>query len=130
MKNPLLGKYDSVNVLDGELQACSVDPMTGFFRDGGGNTNALDVGSHTVCAYMTEEFLAFSKGQGNDLSTPRPEFGFEGLKPGDKWCLCASRWLEAQNEGCAQKISLVSTHKSALDIIPLELLKINGLDMN
>ena len=130
MKNPLLGKYDSVNVLDGELQPCSFDPMTGFFRDGCCNTNALDVGSHTVCAYMTAEFLAFSKKQGNDLTTPKPEFGFEGLNPGDKWCLCATRWLEAQNEGCAPKVSLASTHKSALDIIPIELLKKNALDMN
>ena len=130
MKNPLLGKYDSVNVLDGELQPCSFDPMTGFFRDGCCNTNALDVGSHTVCTYMTTEFLAFSKKQGNDLTTPKPEFGFEGLNPGDKWCLCATRWLEAQNEGCAPKVSLASTHKSALDIIPIELLKKNALDMN
>lgn len=130
MKNPLLGKYDSVNVLDGELQPCSFDPMTGFFRDGCCNTNALDVGSHTVCTYMTGEFLAFSKKQGNDLTTPKPEFGFEGLNPGDKWCLCATRWLEAENEGCAPKVSLASTHKSALDIIPIELLKKNALDMN
>ena len=130
MKNPLLGKYESVNVLDGELQPCSFDPMTGFFRDGCCNTNALDVGSHTVCTYVTEEFLAFSKKQGNDLTTPKPEFGFEGLNPGDKWCLCAIRWLEAQNEGCAPKVSLASTHKSALDIIPIELLKKNALDMN
>ena len=130
MKNPLLGKYDSVNVLDGELQPCSFDPMTGFFRDGCCNTNALDVGSHTVCTYMTEAFLAFSKKQGNDLTTPKPEFGFEGLNPGDKWCLCATRWLEAENEGCAPKVSLASTHKSALDIIPIELLKKNALDMN
>ena len=130
MKNPLLGKYESVNVLDGELQPCSFDPMTGFFRDGCCNTNALDVGSHTVCTYVTKEFLAFSKKQGNDLTTPKPEFGFEGLNPGDKWCLCATRWLEAQNEGCAPKVSLASTHKSALDIIPIELLKKNALDMN
>ncbi len=130
MKNPLLGKYESVNVLDGELQPCSFDPMTGFFRDGCCNTNALDAGSHTLCTYMTEEFLAFSKKQGNDLTTPKPEFGFEGLNPGDKWCLCATRWLEAENEGCAPKVSLASTHKSALDIIPIELLKKNALDMN
>ena len=130
MKPPLLGKYDSVNVLDGELQPCSFDPMTGFFRDGCCNTNALDVGSHTVCTYLTEEFLAFSKKQGNDLTTPKPEFGFEGLNPGDKWCLCATRWLEAANEGCAPKVSLGSTHKSALAISPIALLKKNALDMN
>ncbi len=130
MKNPLLGKYESLNVLDGKLQTCSLDPTTGFFRDGCCNTNALDVGSHTVCAHMTEQFLAFSKERGNDLSTPRPEFGFEGLSPGDKWCLCATRWLEAHHEGCAPKVSLASTHKSALDIIPIELLKKNALDMN
>ena len=130
MKNPMLGKDESVNVLDGPLEPCSTEPITGFFRDGCCNTNALDTGSHTVCAYMTEDFLSFSKSKGNDLSTPRPEFGFEGLKPGDKWCLCASRWLQAEREGRAPKVSLTSTHKSALKTISIDLLKKNALDLN
>ena len=130
MRSPLLGKDESVNVLDGPLEKCSTDPITGFFRDGCCNTNALDSGSHTVCALMTEDFLTFSKKEGNDLSTPRPEFGFEGLKPGDKWCLCAARWLQAERRGQAPKVSLTSTHKSALKIIPLDLLKKNALDLN
>ena len=130
MRNPLLGKDESVNVLDGPLEKCSTDPITGFFRDGCCNTNALDSGSHTVCALMTEDFLTFSKKEGNDLSTPRPEFGFEGLKPGDRWCLCAARWLQAERTGQAPKVSLISTHKSALKIIPLDLLKKNALDLN
>ena len=130
MENPFLGRDESINVLGGELESCSTDPMTGFFRDGCCNTNVLDTGSHTVCAYMTKEFLSFSKSKGNDLTTPRPEFGFEGLKPGDKWCLCAARWLEAFREGCAPRVSLTSTHKAALTIIPLDALKQCALDLN
>ena len=130
MNNPLLLKDESLNVLDGQLEPCSTEPITGFFRDGCCNTNSLDSGSHTVCALMTEDFLSFSKSEGNDLSTPRPEFGFEGLKAGDRWCLCASRWLEAQRVGRAPKVSLTSTHKSALKIIPIDLLKKNALDLN
>ena len=126
----MLVKDESLNVLDGPLEPCSNDPITGFFRDGCCNTNALDAGSHTVCAYMTEDFLSFSKSEGNDLSTPRPEFDFEGLKPGDKWCLCASRWLQAEIAGRAPKVSLTSTHKSALKIISIDLLKKNALDLN
>ncbi len=113
----------SVNVLGGRLELCSNDPKTGFFRDGHCNTCAEDHGSHTVCALMTAEFLAFSKYVGNDLSTPRPEFGFAGLNPGDQWCLCASRFLQAHDEGCAPKVRLEATHARALDIIPLEVLK-------
>lgn len=112
-----------VNVLGGPLQSCSNDPMTGFFRDGHCNTCAEDHGSHTVCVELTEEFLAVSKYLGNDLSTPRPEFRFPGLKPGDRWCLCASRFLQAHDEGCAPRVSLQSTHRKALEIVPLELLK-------
>ena len=130
MENPFLGRDESINVLGGELESCSNDPMTGYFRDGCCHTNVLDTGSHTVCAYMTKEFLSFSKIKGNDLTTPRPEFGFEGLKPGDKWCLCAARWLEAFREGCAPRVSLTSTHKAALTIIPLDALKQCALDLN
>ena len=108
------------NLLGQDLIPCSTDPMTGWYRDGCCNTDAMDQGSHTVCALMTEEFLRFSKAQGNDLSTPRPEFGFPGLKPGDYWCLCASRWAEAYAAGKAPKVKLAATHERALDIISLE----------
>lgn len=113
----------SVNVLGGALTPCSIDPVTGFFRNGACDTCAADRGSHTVCAVMTEEFLAYSKYLGNDLSTPRPEFRFPGLKAGDRWCLCASRFLQAHDEGVAPKVTLSATHRRALDIVPLELLK-------
>ena len=113
----------SVNVLGGTLAHCSDDPLTGFFRDGHCNTCAEDQGSHTVCALMTEEFLAYSKYVGNDLSTPRPEFGFNGLKPGDQWCVCAGRFLQAHDEGCAPQVRLQATHISALSIVPIEVLK-------
>ena len=114
---------ESLSVLDEQLLPCSKEPMTGFFRDGHCNTCKADYGSHTVCAVMTEEFLAFSKYVGNDLSTPKPEFHFMGLKAGDQWCLCASRFLQAYNEGCAPKVNLNSTHKKALEIVPIEALK-------
>lgn len=113
----------AVNVLGDTLESCSMDPKTGFFRDGSCNTCAEDHGSHTVCAVMTAEFLAFSKYLGNDLSTPRPEYNFAGLKPGDQWCLCASRFLQAHEEDCAPKIRLQSTHHKALEIVPLDLLQ-------
>ena len=115
-------KEPSVNVLGETLEPCSTSPMTGFFRDGACNTCAEDRGSHTVCAILTAEFLAYSKYVGNDLSTPRPEFGFSGLKPGDCWCLCASRFLQAADEGAAPRIRLASTHRRALDIVPLDVL--------
>ncbi|MEL7091835.1 MAG: DUF2237 domain-containing protein [Pseudomonadota bacterium] len=114
---------DSINVLGGTLTVCGTDPVTGFFRDGLCNTCAADQSSHTVCAVMTEEFLAFSKYVGNDLSTPRPEYRFVGLKPGDRWCLCASRFLQAADEGCAPKVSLEATHQRALDVVPLNVLE-------
>ncbi|MEM6760778.1 MAG: DUF2237 domain-containing protein [Pseudomonadota bacterium] len=117
---------DSINVLGGTLAICGADPVTGFFRDGHCNTCASDQGSHTVCAVMTEEFLAFSKYVGNDLSTPRPEYRFAGLKPGDRWCLCASRFLQAADEGCAPKVSLEATHQRALDVVPLNVLEKNA----
>ncbi|MCE8006360.1 DUF2237 domain-containing protein [Aestuariivita sp.] len=119
---------ESVNVLGGALELCSTSPMTGFFRDGHCNTCASDHGSHTVCAVMTAEFLAFSKYVGNDLSTPRPEFGFGGLKPGDQWCLCAGRFLQAAEEGCAPRVRLGSTHARALEVVPLDMLRSYGLD--
>ncbi|TVQ58350.1 MAG: DUF2237 domain-containing protein [Rhodobacteraceae bacterium] len=119
----------SENVLGGRLEHCSTDPMTGFFRNGCCDTNDEDRGSHTVCAVMTAEFLAFSKARGNDLSTPRPEFGFPGLKPGDRWCLCAARWMEAYAAGRAPKVRLVSTHRRALDVCPMEALREHALDL-
>lgn len=118
----MIGKENPVNVLGGALVPCSQDPVTGFFRDGHCNTCAGDRGSHTVCALMTAEFLAWSKYVGNDLSTPRPEFGFAGLKPGDWWCLCAARFLQAHDEGCAPQVRLAATHARALDIVPRDIL--------
>ena len=117
----------SVNVLGQALQSCSRDPVTGFFRNGNCDTCAEDRGSHTVCAVMTAEFLAYSKYVGNDLSTPRPEFQFAGLKPGNHWCLCASRFLQAHDEGVAPRVNLAATHERALDIVPLEVLEANAL---
>lgn len=120
----------SLNVLDEPLKACSNKPLTGFFRDGCCNTSAADIGKHTVCCQMTNEFLALSKYLGNDLSTPRPEFGFAGLKAGDRWCLCADRWLQAYDEGAAPQVLLECTHKNALETIPFEVLRNSALDMN
>ncbi|MGO4907522.1 DUF2237 family protein [Pseudorhodobacter sp. W20_MBD10_FR17] len=116
-------KADSINVLGGALEGCSTAPLTGFFRNGCCDTGPEDHGAHTVCAIMTAEFLAFSKYLGNDLSTPRPEFGFAGLKPGDRWCLCASRFLQASEEDAAPQVNLVATHIRTLDIVPLDLLQ-------
>lgn len=116
-------KAPSLNVFGEALEVCSSDPLTGFFRDGACETCAEDRGSHTVCCVMTAEFLAFSKYVGNDLSTPRPEYGFPGLKPGDGWCVCASRWMQAAEEGAAPMVNLAATHKRALEIIPLEMLE-------
>lgn len=111
------------NVLGTALRSCSVDPLTGFFRDGICRTCEEDSGSHTVCAEMSEEFLAYSKKRGNNLSTPLPQYGFPGLKAGDRWCVCASRWLEAEEAGCAPPVSLLATDSGALETIPLEILK-------
>jgi uncharacterized protein (DUF2237 family) len=119
----MIEKEPSVNVLGGTLAPCSSDPVTGFFRDGHCNTCAEDRGSHTVCALMTEEFLAYSKYVGNDLSSPRPEFGFAGLSAGDQWCVCAARFLQAHDEGCAPQVRLEATHERALDIVSLDILK-------
>jgi uncharacterized protein (DUF2237 family) len=116
-------KEPSLNVLGETLEPCSTDPLTGFFRDSCCNTGPMDRGVHTVCARMTAEFLALSKYLGNDLSTPRPEYGFPGLKPGDQWCLCASRFLQAHEEGAAPRVRLSATHKATLDIVPLHILQ-------
>lgn len=117
------GKDPSVNVLGDRLIPCSQDPLTGYFRNACCDTCDGDRGSHTVCAVMTAEFLAFSKYVGNDLSTPMPAHGFPGLKPGDSWCLCAGRFLQAHDEGCAPKVHLASTHLRALSIVPLNVLE-------
>ena len=111
-----------VNVVGGELLPCSTDPLTGFYRNGCCSTGDEDLGSHTVCVVVTDAFLAFSRQAGNDLSTPRPEWGFAGLRAGDRWCLCASRWLEANEAGLAPEVVLGATHARALDVIPIELL--------
>jgi hypothetical protein len=123
------GRRPSRNVLGGTLDICSTQPMTGFFRNGCCDTSAEDVGSHTVCAVMTREFLAFSRSAGNDLSTPRPEFGFAGLKPGDRWCLCAPRWQEALDAGSAPRVVLRATHEGALDYCGLDDLKRHAIDL-
>ena len=121
-------KEPSINVLGGPLEDCSRAPVTGFFRNGCCDTGPMDTGQHTVCATMTAEFLALSKYLGNDLSTPRPEYGFHGLKPGDQWCLCAARFLQAHHEGAAPSVRLQATHRRALDIVPLDVLQDNALD--
>jgi hypothetical protein len=107
------------NVVGGELETCGTDPMTGFHRDGCCDTDSQDAGVHTVCAVVTEEFLRFTRSRGNDLSTPRPEFGFPGLKPGDRWCLCASRWAEAHAAGVAPPVVLAATHARSLEFVDL-----------
>ena len=116
------------NVLGGELVECGTDPMTGFFRDGCCNTGADDAGVHTVCARVTAELLVFSKEQGNDLSTPRPEFGFAGLRPGDSWCLCATRWRDAFDAGVAPPVVLAATHILTLEWVDLAALTAHAVD--
>jgi len=124
------GRRPSRNVLGGPLETCSIRPMTGFFRNGCCDTGAEDRGSHTVCVVMTAEFLAFSKAQGNDLSTPMPEYGFPGLKPDDRWCLCAPRWQEALEAGQAPRVALRATHEGALDYCALADLKRYAVDLS
>ena len=121
---------ESLNVFGESLLPCSEDPITGFFRDGCCNTNDDDIGSHTVCIEITTAFLEYSRFKGNDLSTPVPEFGFTGLKQGDRWCLCAQRWLEAHHQNMAPRVHLMRTHQKALEIIPIELLKEFAIDLN
>lgn len=123
------GPRPSRNVFGEALQPCSTAPVTGFFRNGCCDTSDQDVGSHTVCAVMTEAFLEFSKSRGNDLSTPRPEFGFDGLKEGDRWCLCAPRWQEAFEAGKAPRVVLRATHQGALDHCALADLKRHAIDL-
>lgn len=117
--NPL----PSRNVLGGPLRSCSEAPLTGYFRNGRCDTCAADAGCHTVCVEVTAEFLAASRAAGNDLSTPRPEYQFPGLRPGDRWCVCASRWLEAADDGTPAPVILAATHERTLEIIPLERLR-------
>lgn len=121
---------ESLNVFDEPLEPCGQDPVTGFYRDGCCNTSDDDFGSHTVCVALTQEFLEYTRFRGNDLSTPRPDYGFPGLKPGDSWCLCAGRWLEAFDDGMAPRVYLRRTHKRALEIVPMEKLKRHGIDLS
>ena len=121
---------DSLNVFDEPLISCSEEPITGFYRDGCCNTSDGDFGSRTVCNQVTQEFLEYPRFRGNDLSTPMPDFGFPGLAEGDRWCLCASRWLEAFEQGMAPNVFLTRTHKRALDIIDLSKLKQHAVDIN
>lgn len=114
---------EALNVIGTSLQTCSIQPLTGWFRDGCCRSGKGDAGVHVVCAKMTESFLEFSKGRGNDLSTPRPEYGFPGLKEGDRWCLCAARWQESLHAGCAPPVVLEATHESALEFADLADLK-------
>lgn len=113
----------SRNVLGGPLKPCSNEPLTGFFRNGRCDTCGEDEGCHTVCVEVTAEFLTYSRAAGNDLSTPRPEYGFPGLQPGDRWCVCAARWLEAHEAGVYAPVALAATHERTLEIVPLELLQ-------
>ena len=121
---------ESLNVFGEALLPCSEDPLTGFFRDGCCNTSDDDIGSHTVCVEVTQDFLEYSRFRGNDLSTPHPEFGSPGLQPGDRWCLCAARWLEAYQQEMAPRVFLRRTHLKALDTIPLGVLKSFAVDLN
>lgn len=125
-----IAMHPSVNVLGGALESCSEHPRTGFFRNGCCDTADEDVGCHTVCAVMTDEFLAFSKARGNDLSTPAPRYGFPGLRAGDRWCLCAGRWHEAWLAGKAPLVVLASTHQGALEHTTLDALVTRALDVS
>jgi len=121
---------EPVNVFGERIETCSDRPLTGFFRDGCCNTSDQDLGSHTVCVEVTSDFLEFSRFRGNDLSTPVPDFGFPGLRPGDRWCLCAARWLEAHEAGMAPRVLLKATHQRALEIVPLKVLRTFALDLS
>ena len=117
------GQVKAKNVLGGELRVCGTEPVTGFYRDGCCNTGPQDVGTHTVCAVVTDEFLRYTATRGNDLSTPVPAYGFPGLKAGDRWCLCAGRWAEAEAAGVAPKVVLEATHEKTLGTVELATLK-------
>ena len=125
-----MDKDESLNVYGEPLQSCSEEPVTGFFRDGKCNTCREDLGSHTICVKVNSDFLEFSRSRGNDLSTPMPQFGFAGLKPGDSWCLCAARWLEAYEHDMAPRVHMTRTHIRALEIVALEQLKEYAADLN
>ena len=118
-----------LNVLGAQLQQCGIDPVTGFYRDGSCSSGPEDVGSHTVCAVVTREFLEHQLSVGNDLSTPRPEWQFPGLRPGDRWCVVAVRWLQAYQDGVAAPVVLAATHERTLDVIPLRLLREHAVDV-
>ena len=122
-------QHDSLNVYGEVLEPCSEDPLTGFFRDGCCNTADEDQGMHTVCVQLTDDFLQFSKRMGNDLITPRPEFNFPGLHAGDRWCLCALRWLQAHQAGVAPKVHIRSTHLRTLEVVDIQLLKAHAVDL-
>lgn len=117
------------NVLGGELEPCGTEPVTGWYRDGCCNTDAQDVGSHTICAVVTAEFLAHQQGIGNDLLTPMPQFEFPGLRPGDRWCVTAVNWLRAHHDGAAAPVVLASTHERSLDAVPLDVLREHAVDV-
>jgi uncharacterized protein len=117
------------NVLGGPLENCGNDPVTGFYRDGCCNTGPEDLGNHTVCAVVSAEFLAHQRAVGNDLSTPIPQYGFAGLQPGDRWCVCAARWLQAYTDGAAAPVVLAATHARALEVVPLEALRAHAVDV-
>ncbi len=120
---------DEQNVLGGPLEPCGTDPVTGFYRDGCCSTGPDDLGSHTVCAVVTAEFLAHQQRVGNDLVTPRPEYRFPGLQPGDRWCVVAARWLEAYEDGAPAPVVLAATHERALEVVPLDALRENAVDV-
>jgi uncharacterized protein len=117
------------NVLGGELEVCGTDPVTGFYRDGCCNTGPEDLGNHTVCAVVSAEFLAHQREAGNDLSSPRPEFGFDGLQPGDRWCVCAVRWQQAYDDGVPAPVVLAATHERALEVVSLDALREHAVDV-
>jgi uncharacterized protein (DUF2237 family) len=123
-------KKSAKNILGEDLILCGMDPVTGFYRDGCCDTGREDAGSHTVCVAVTDDFLNFTASVGNDLSTPMPDYGFPGLKEGDRWCLCASRWLQAHEAGHAPRVYVQSTHEAAVRIIPMELLTAFAADLN
>lgn len=116
-------------MLGGELEPCGIDPVTGFYRDGDCRTGPEDVGNHTICAVVTSTFLDHQRSVGNDLTTPRPEYSFPGLHPGDRWCVVAARWLQAYRDGAAAPVVLASTHSRALDVVPLDLLQQHAVDV-
>lgn len=130
MNKPFFEAEPELNVFGEPLQPCSLNPLTGFFRNGNCVTGPEDLGRHTVCAEMTAEFLAFSKSRGNDLSTPMPEYAFPGLEPGDRWCLVALRWLEALESGMAPRVVLAATHQSVLNYVELDVMKKYAIDLS